>query len=327
MLAVLLGAIWLAHVRVLSLTGTYNTEQAIGFNIAALSMPLALLCVSSSKLYQKVECRGSFHAWRFVLGWISCSFSLSFLYNALTESDTQKLGAVLLTFLSGGLSLYLFRGAYKRAAPSQTAPRGDTSVRLGEAQSADQSVWFKDLKNWIESRFEDSSLKSIDSVSYRQHLYRNVVRLRSMVLTDAELMSPLKGTAFSLIFSTQLYIVGTERNQDRPTTLAAMFAVLPDYPSFYALEKVKSDASISLPDIARMFFLEGEMFSVLYLFLSGDKDYFQNTLASATELASKYWDKHQQPFVFALSAAAAEALQGWQGSPVGPALLEPSPSE
>jgi len=156
------------------------------------------------------------------------------------------------------------------------------------------TTWLPEVKTWIAVRLDKEEFAHLCTPGYSEYLYARVSQLRAMFLTEDEFLKACRGTAWGLIFRTQLFIAGLECNETQSDIVAAMFAVLPEYPSFYSFQDALI-GSVPMRDLAKMQMLEGEMFSVVIRYLSQDANWFEKTMTDTQALAVKYWDDKQQP--------------------------------
>lgn len=154
--------------------------------------------------------------------------------------------------------------------------------------------WANDVKNWTLTHLDDKGLTALDLAAYQKHLFKHFLLLRSQVLSDAEFLPIARGTAWSLFLRTQLLIVGSDQKISPEDVLIAMFAVMPDYPSFCGLKEALY-GTIPIQQVGKMQMVEGEMYAFMVTYLSGDADWSANAIKKAQVSATEYWTNNAKP--------------------------------
>lgn len=213
----------------------------------------------------------------------------------------QQLGADIESLLEVCVVVMVVRHMFESTAkeyPSRPQPTTNdktppkSSIHLADHPSAEDGspTWLSDLKAWVSKRTRECRFSSLDLASYEQQLCTKVLSFRNRVLTDEEFGLLCRATSCSLFLRSQLIIGAMERHASMQDALAAVFAVLPEYPSYWTYQQ-SLNGSISPRDIGTMQMLEGEMFGVLATHFLHEAGWIEKSLAEAKYLADKYWEE------------------------------------
>ena len=237
-----------------------------------------------------------------IIGWRVSKLSLPWavfglLYLGISDavklSDGKSPGImgliILFGFVSGVRGTWFIWREKKKSIP--TTPMAAPVAPPPPPPNLVKPLWMSELPGWAAVRLADEDLTTAASAQYCEELFESVRRLRTTVLTEIDFARTCRVTAQALLLRTQLMVTGLNADVSAYEILVAMFAVFPEYQSFYRFEDVIGD-SISLRDFGKLQMFEAEMFSVLASNLLGESEWLGDSIKSMNQAAHTYWEDH-----------------------------------